>query len=75
MKSTNLEVLPDLVNNLLINKHQLEEMQKKLGFMNVSFREIVDQDGQPSKEQIADRKKLKLISVEFSRPIICYVVK
>lgn len=59
MKSTNLEVTPELVSNLLLSKRQLEEMQQKLADMNLFFGEAAKGKRQLNDEQIKYRQKVR----------------
>lgn len=59
MKSTNLEVTPELVSNLLLSKRQLGEIQQRLTDVNLLFLRIVTNGGQPIDEQIKSRQKIR----------------
>ncbi len=59
MRSTNLEVTPELVSNLLLSKRQLGEMQQKLADINLFFGEATKEKRQLNDEQIKHRQKVR----------------
>ncbi len=59
MKSSNLEVTPELVNNLLLSKRQLGEIQQKLADINLFFGEAAKRKRQLKDEQIKHRQKVR----------------